>query len=352
MQKAISCVLPVFLLGLSFVCISVSQEGTATRAKANFPNSGANAPVLNYKQVDWPQEVKSAAGFDAGPWNFIQVASVAANSNGNILVLHRGAHPILEFAQDGKFVRSWGDGLITFGKVVYIPEKDRGKPDGTASPAGSRYTAVYGPAACDSCGAHSVRVDPESNIWVVDAAGHVVYKMDRQGKVLMQLGTKGTPGLTPKNFNLPTDVAFAPNGDIYVSDGYGNARIVRFAKDGKYLSQFGKRGTGPGEFGMPHNVQVDGRGRVYVSDRDGQRVEVFDANGEFLANWQGTGGYSSIHITKDQKIWTGAVLRELDGKVIGRLPNATGGHGGMAIAENGDVYIAQLSGVVHKFVKQ
>jgi DNA-binding beta-propeller fold protein YncE len=342
----------LFVSALTFLIAGAGISQQAGRGGGrNLPNSGANAPVLNYKLVNWPQEAKSAAGFDAGPWNYIQVASVALHPNGNILVLHRGAHPIIEYDQAGKYIRSWGDGLIAFGKVVYIPEKDRGKPDGTASPVGSRYSAVYGPAGCDSCGAHSIRTDPDGNIWLVDATGHVIYKMDRQGKVLMQLGTKGASGLGPKNFNLPTDIAFAPGGEIYVSDGYGNARIVKFAKDGKFLLQFGKRGTGPGEFGMPHNVQVDAKGRVYVSDRDNQRVEVFDSNGEFLSQWEGTGGYSAIHITKEQKIWTGTVLRELDGKVIGRLPG-TGGHGGMAIDSAGNVYIAQLSGKVDKYVKQ
>ena len=342
--------LAVCLLVIGFAGVAASQQ--AGRGRGNSPNSGANAPLLSYKLVSWPLEAKSAAGFDAGPWNFIQVASVATHPNGNILVLHRGAHPIMEFEPGGKFVRSWGDGLISEGKVVYIPEKDRGKPDGTAGPIGSRYSVVYGPAGCTSCSAHSIRVDSAGFIWVVLTGDHMVYKMDRNGKVLMQIGTKGVSGLGPRNFNLPTDVAFASNGDIYVSDGYANARVVKLTKEGKFLLQFGKRGTGPGEFGMPHNVQVDARGRVYVSDRDNGRIEVFDANGEFLSQWAGTGGYSAIQITKDQKIWTGPVLRELDGTPIGRLPEGSGGHGGIAITESGDIYLAQLSGVINKFAKQ
>jgi DNA-binding beta-propeller fold protein YncE len=335
-------------VALAFTAAGIAQQADT---RPNPPNSGANAPLLNYKLVNWPQEAKSAAGFDAGPWNFIQVSSLAVHPNGNILVLHRGAHPVIEFDQAGKYIRSWGDGLFSFGKVAAIPAKDRGKPDGTAGPAGAGYSAVYGPAGCDSCGAHTIRTDPNGNLWIVDAPGHVIYKTDGQGKILMQLGTKGVSGLGPRNFNLPTDIAFAANGDIYVSDGYANARIVKFTKDGKYLLQFGKRGTGPGEFGLPHNVQVDAKGRVYVSDRENQRVEVFDGKGEFLSQWAGTGGYSTIHITKDQKIWTGAVLRELDGTVIGRLSGA-GGHGGMAVTDSGDVYIGQLSGRVDKYVKQ
>jgi DNA-binding beta-propeller fold protein YncE len=194
-------------------------------------------------------------------------------------------------------------------------------------------------------------VDPQGNIWVVDATGHVVYKMSQDWKEIMRLGTKGVSGTSNITFNLPTDVAFAPNGDIYVSDGYGSARIVKFSRDGKYLLQWGTRGTGPGQFGLPHNVVADAQGRVYVTDRDNQRVEVFDANGKFLTEWKDTGGVSALAITKDGRIWTGAVLRDLNGKVLGRLSEATGAHGA-AVADSGDVYLAQLSGVVQKFVKQ
>ena len=126
----------------------------------------------------------------------------------------------------------------------------------------------------------------------------------------------GRASTGPSHFNLPTDVAFASNGDIYVTDGYGSARVVKFSRDGKYVSQWGKRGKGPGEFGLPHNLVIDRQDRVYVTDRDNQRIEVFDAGGRFLAEWTGTGGVSGLGITKDQRIWTGGVLRDLDGNLI------------------------------------
>jgi DNA-binding beta-propeller fold protein YncE len=303
-----------------------------------------NAPPLDYKLLQWPLDAKSAAGLDAGGWNFIQVSSVATATNGNILVLHRGAYPIMEFEPGGKFVRAWGNGMFSEGKVVNIPRTNW-------APDRSRYSAVYGPAGCDSCGAHTIRVDPQGNIWLVDATGHVIYKTNRQGKILLQLGTRGVSGTGPKNFNLPTDVAFAPGGDIYVSDGYGNARVIKFSAQGKYLLEFGKRGTGPGEFMLPHNVQVDAQGKVYVSDRDNQRIEVFDANGKFLSQWANTGGISALAITRDQRIWTSGVLRDLNGKVIGGLPGADSSiHGGIALSGD-DVYFALLNGAVQKFVK-
>ncbi len=302
--------------------------------------SAAAADV--YKEVPWPLPAETMIGTPS-PWHFGEVVAAATTKAGNILVFHRGAHPIMEFDAHGKFLRSWGDGMISEGKVTRVEPKDR-------APGASGYTAVYGPPGCYSCGAHSVRVDPEGNIWIVDAGAHAVYKMDAEGRVILQLGVKGESGVDSSHFNLPTDVAFAPNGDIYVSDGYGSARVVKFSADGKYLLRWGKRGTGPGEFGLPHNLVVDARGRVYVTDRDNRRIQVFDPQGKFLDQWEDVGGVSTLFMTKDQHIWTGGILRNLRGGVLARLPGNPGGHG-TTVTESGDVFIAQLSGVVQKFVK-
>jgi DNA-binding beta-propeller fold protein YncE len=329
--------------GALIMCAAGVALSGATKANQSAP-PGASAPAaLAYKLVDWPAPATSAAGFDAA-WNLIQASGVAVTSRGTVLVLHRGAHPILEFERSGKFVRSWGDSLISEGKVAAIPQKNW-------APDRSHYSAVYGPAGCTACGAHSVRVDPQGNIWVVDATGHVVYKMNQDGKEIMRLGTKGASGTSTSTFNLPTDVAFGANGDIYVTDGYGGARVVKFSPDGKYLLHWGERGTGPGQFGLPHALVIDAQGRVYVTDRDNQRVEVFDANGKFLSEWKTTGGVSALAITKDQRIWTGPVLRRLDGSVLGSLPDSMGAHGAVVDAE-GNIYLAQLTGVVQKFVKR
>lgn len=302
----------------------------------------ANAQVTEYVEVPaWPDPATSAAGTPA-PWNFGQISGVATSANEYILVLHRGARPILLFDSGGRFVRGWGDGLFSNGKVGGIAPADR-------VPGQSGYTAVYGPAGCHACGAHSVRVDPDGNIWVVDAPGHIVYKMNPQGRVLMELGSKGVSGVSRNTFNLPTDVAFASNGDVYVSDGYGNARVVKYAADGQYLLEWGTRGTGPGEFGLPHNLVVDDGGRVYVTDRDNQRVQVFTATGEFLSEWADIGGNSALFMTtsEDQQIWTGGTLRTLEGEAVATLPGGNGGHG-MTVSD-GAVFVAQLNGRVQKF---
>jgi DNA-binding beta-propeller fold protein YncE len=308
-------------------------------------NAAAEIANLPYTMVEWPSAPTTAAGVP-GSWNFIQAASVAVTPRGTVLVLHRGAQPLMEFDSGGKFLRSWGDGMFSEGKVAGIAER-------FWSPEKSHYSAVYGPAGCASCGAHSVRVDPQGNVWLVDAPGHVIYKMNAEMKEIMRLGTKGVSGTGPNTFNLPTDVAFAPSGDVYVTDGYGGARVAKYSRDGKYLSQWGRRGTGPGEFGLPHNLVIDGQGRVYVTDRDNQRIEVFDQNGTFLTQWTGTGGVSGLAITKDQHIWAGGILRDLNGAALGKLngPGIAGAHG-VAVGDDGDVYFAQLNGTVQKFVRQ
>ena len=331
------CNISVLSIAIAIAMWSVDTNGQGQ-------GSGAvKEATLPYKLVEFPTPATSAAGVPMS-WNFIQVSAVAISANGNVLVLHRGAHPIMEFEPGGKFIRSWGDGLFSEGKVAGLPQSAWG-------PDRSRYSAVYGPAGCASCGAHSIRVDPRGDIWVVDAAGHVIYKLNPDGKEIMRLGRKGVAGTSNDTFNLPTDVAFAPNGDIYVSDGYGSARVVKFSRDGKYLLQWGKRGNGPGEFMLPHNVVVDAQGRVYVTDRDNQRIEVFDANGKYLTEWKETGGVSGMVIMKDGTLVTGSILRDLNGKAIGRFPDAQAAHGA-AVDNAGNVYLAQLSGIVQKYVKQ
>jgi len=310
--------------------------------------SQPDPPVLAYKPVsDWPKTLRGDKGVSSSMWNYWQVTSVAVETNGNILVLHRGDDPILEYRPNGDFIGIWGDVTFSQGKVAAISKKDR-------TPAMSGYQATYGPGGCSNCGAHEIRVDPEGNVWVVDAPGQLVIKMNPQGHTIMTLGTKAKAGKTQNTFYLPTDVAFAPNGEIVVTDGYGNARVVRFSHDGKYLGEFGERGNGPGQFQLPHNVVIDRQGRLYVADRDNERVEVFDAQGKYLNEWDHVGALSSLIMTKDQRVWAGGMLRDLDGKAIGRLAGegANARAHGAAVAANGDIYLGLLSGVVEKFVAQ
>ncbi len=325
---------------------------TVPGAALGQPAAKPDIAVIHYTKVpEWPKPMTGDKGLPAGPWNYWQVTSVAVKKDGNILVQHRGDDPILEYRPNGDFVGPFGDVKFSHGKVMPMLKEvaDKGR-----KPDMSGYQAVYGAAGCSNCGAHEIRVDPQGNVWVVDAPGQVIIKMNPQGKTIMTLGTRDKRGKTNSLFYLPTDIGFAPNGELVVTDGYGNARVMRFTADGTYLGEFGMRGNGPGQFQLPHNVVIDARGLIYVSDRDNQRVEIFDASGRYLRQWEHVGALSSLIMTPDQHIWAGGVLRGLDGKAIEMLPgegaNARA-HGG-AVAANGDVYLGLLNGVVEKFVRQ
>lgn len=133
---------------------------------------------------------------------------------------------------------------------------------------------------------HGLQVDRDNNIWVTDVGLHQVFKFSHEGQVLLRLGEAGVPGDDSLHFNKPTDIAFAADGGFYVSDGYGNNRVIRFSPEGKYLFQWGKKGSGPGEFDLPHGLATDAAGNIYVADRENNRIQVFDANGKYLHSRQ------------------------------------------------------------------
>ena len=200
---------------------------------------GADFPKLALRYVaDWPQLPQGV--------NFGITTGVGVDSANNVYVFNRGPDPVLCFDSSGKYLRTWGRGLLN-----------------------------------DS---HGLAVDADDNIWVTDIGSHVVVKFNSMGRVLMVLGQKGTPGESETQFNMPTHVAFGPSGKVYVSDGYGNSRIVKFTARGEYVTAWGKKGKGPGEFNAPHSLAVDGQGQVYVGDRENHRLQIFDSEAEILAS--------------------------------------------------------------------
>jgi sugar lactone lactonase YvrE len=160
---------------------------------------------------------------------------------------------------------------------------------------------------------HGLFVDKDGNLWITDGRadktkkiGHTVLKLSPDGKVLMTLGTPGVAGNDETHFNAPSDVAVAPNGDIFVADGHGdgtNARIVKFSKDGKFIKAWGKEGSGPGEFNVPHGIALDSAGRVFVADRANNRIQIFDQDGKLLDTWTQFGRPSGITIDKNDMIY-------------------------------------------------
>lgn len=279
-----------------------------------------NWPKLNYL-VDpaWPR-------LPAG-WTFDETPGVAVDNNEHVFVFHRGPHPIMEFDKEGKLVRNWGDGVFV-------------RP-------------------------HALKFDAEGSLWAADDLGHMVVKMDAQGRVRMVLGRKNTKGETDNTFNRPTDIAFAPNGDVYISDGYGNSRVVKYTRDGQYVTAWGKKGTGEGEFNLPHSVAVDKQGRVYVGDRENHRMQIFDANGKFLMQWKHVGSPWGIVITPDESIflcdgYNNRILKlNLKGEVLGvlggpgKLPGLLDFAHHLAVGPSRNIYVAEIKNWrVQKFAVQ
>lgn len=148
---------------------------------------------------------------------------------------------------------------------------------------------------------HGLEIDKENNVWVTDVALHQIFKFSSEGNLLLTLGEAKVPGDDSSHFNLPTDIAVSDDGSFYVSDGYGNSRVVKFSKDGTYLYEWGKFGNKQGEFNIPHGIDLDKNGNVYVADRENNRIQKFDAEGNFIAVWQNKITEQLYSVTIDNK---------------------------------------------------
>lgn len=306
-----------FLITLVIIATALTGE-----EKGWFPHEGG---LLKYRV-----NIRFGEEPDTMPdgWKFGRVSAVAVNSLREVFVFQRGAKadPIIVFDEKGKYLRSWGKGM--FGN------------------------------------AHGMRVDKNGHLWVTDNGDHQVMKFSREGELLLVLGTKKQAGTDAKTFNRPTDIAFSANGDVYVSDGYGNSRVVKFSSDGRYLRAWGKRGTGPGEFNTPHSIGVDSKGLVYVSDRENNRIQIFDADGKFLKQWTHLGATQNLFITPKDEMWiithrdnienitydtlAGRIMR-IDlpsGKILGAMESP--GHW-IHAAPSGEIFIGSLTGNVFRW---
>jgi len=182
-------------------------------------------------------------------WELKDVAAVAVDSGDQVYVFNRGEHPMIVFDRDGNFLRSWGEG--TFPR------------------------------------AHGLFIDADDNLYCTDDGGHFVRKCSTAGRVLLEIGVPGKPApfMSGLPFHRCTHTALSPAGDIYVSDGYGNARVHKYSPDGKLLFSWGEPGTDPGQFNVAHNIATDSQGWVYVADRENHRVQVFDEKGRYETQW-------------------------------------------------------------------
>jgi peptidylamidoglycolate lyase len=154
---------------------------------------------------------------------------------------------------------------------------------------------------------HSVEFnpyDPQKHVWIVDREGQQILEFTNDGKTLvMKIGEKDVPGIDHYHFGRPASLLFMPDGSFYVADGYDNARVVKYDKNGKYLMEWGTKGTGPSQFNVVHDIAVDAQHRIYVADRSNNRVQIFDEAGKYLTQWPNIRSPSHLTMTKDGDVW-------------------------------------------------
>jgi sugar lactone lactonase YvrE len=287
------------------------------------------APELNYVPV--PTAVTLPEGMTMGA-----SAAVAFDPRGHLFVLTRGKQAFFEFDATGTFVRAFGDGLFTR--------------------------------------SHGMRIDTDGNIWATDVGAHVVVKLNPQGEILLTLGTKGEAGewneaAGSRKLNQPNDVAIARNGDVFIVQGHtpgprGDARVLKFDREGRFITSWGGKGNGPGQFQVAHGAAIDAQGLLWVADRENSRIQVFDSNGAFVREMKYAGLPCSFDIGPEFVYmvngFTGQVVQmDLDGKVLaalGRPGKALGEFGEahfIAVSPKQELYVADsVNGALVKFVKK
>ena len=309
-----------YLLFALFIVLLPLEPYSAVIAASNVVPTG---PALPYRAVEnW---AKLPDG-----WNFGECSGVTVDKNDNVWVFNRGSHPVIEFDRDGKMLQAWND----------VPVKS----------------------------SHGIRLDADGNVWLIDVAGHKVLKMTPSGKLLMHLGGVGgaVGDQTAKYaFNRPTNVAFAPDGSFFISDGYGNSRVARFSKNGDYIAQWGSKGTGDSQFDIVHDIAIDRSGKLYVADRENHRIQVFDQNGKLLKIWPDLGAAWGLAYVPSEEVFfmsdgVNDQIIELDknGHVVGVLGahRKTAGKfhypHSVAVDSTGALYVAEiLNWRVQKFFK-
>ena len=207
---------------------------------------------LNYELVStWPELSKG--------YNLSQPTGIGIDKDDHIFVFHRTGR---------KWTTPFPDSVISKNTVLEL-DNESGK---IINSWGANYFIMP----------HGLTVDKQNNIWLTDVALHQVFKFSHDGKLLMKLGVAKVPGNDSSHFNLPTDIAIADDGSFYVSDGYGNSRVVKFSSTGKYIKAWGTYGNKPGQFIIPHGIAIDKNNTIYVADRQNNRIQLFDTSGNFI----------------------------------------------------------------------
>jgi outer membrane protein assembly factor BamB len=281
---------------------------------------------------------EAVEGFGKLPedWTFHEVAAVAVDDKDQLYCFTRGKHPVIVFDRNGNFLRSWGEGVFKR--------------------------------------AHGATMGPDGMIYLTDDGDHTVRKCTLDGKILMTIGVPGKPApyQSGEPFNRCTHVAFSPQGDIYVSDGYGNSRVHKYSPDGRLMLSWGESGSDPGQFNIVHNIAADKEGWVYVADRENNRVQVFDGNGKYETQWNNMHRPCALYMDttkKDPICYIGELgpglgvnkdapnlgnridIYDKKGKRLARLGDILPGEKpgqfiaphGLAIDSSGDIYLGEVS---------
>jgi sugar lactone lactonase YvrE len=282
-----------------------------------------------YEVVDTWAKLPPGREFNA------DVAAVGVDAQDRVYAFNRGAHPMVVLDRDGNFLRSWGEGVFHR--------------------------------------AHGVHMAADDTLWLTDDGDHTVRHCTLDGKVLLTLGIPGQPApwLSGQPFHRCTHTALSPQGDLYVSDGYGNARIHKFDPRGRLLRSWGDPGTDPGQFNIPHNIACDAEGWVYVADRENHRIQVFDGNGTFETQWVNMHRPSGLylHPGPSPRFYVGEIgggvavnvdmpnigprvsINGAKGELLARLGSRPAGlepgqfispHG-LAVDSRGDIYVGEVS---------
>ena len=277
-------------------------------------------------------EVAEGWGQLPAGWTWGWIPAVACDSQDRVYVYSRSEHPLVIFDRDGNFLDSWGEDILQ--------------------------------------DAHGIFIDEEDNVYCTERNTHCVYKFNPQGELVLTLGTPGQPGANDGDpFNLPTDLAVASTGELFVSDGYGNARVHKFSPTGELLLSWGEWGDGPGQFALSHCVRLDKEDRVWVCDRTNDRIQIFDTDGNYLTEWTGLLKPDTIYFDPREDVVYVAELTHqvsiysLDGELLsqwgGARPSEKPGEflacpHGIWADSRGDLYVGQVQadGQLQKFIRQ
>ncbi len=225
-------------------------------------------------------QYRAVEGWDQLPpgWQYVDVVGVATDSRDRVYVFNRGEHPLVVFDADGNFLREWGAGKFV-------------RP-------------------------HGIMIGPDDLMYLIDDKGHSVRKYTLEGDLLQTVGPSGQASDTgvvdfdyrtmkqaAPPFHFPTNLALAPDGQMFVSDGYGNARVHRFSPEGNLLQSWGDPGDGPGQFHLPHGVCLDSNQRVFVADRENNRLQIFSTDGEYQEQWTDVARPTNIFIDAEDNVF-------------------------------------------------